>query len=161
MPHPASEASSSAHSPRPAPETAARRDGPLQRPRSQCCDRNASKAPLPIRRRRGRAGRAARAQLAKSLVPLRCIVAAEDLPRFVRGCGAGAYGEQRSRRRCASFGRRWPAGSAGGSSCAGEPRTAAQWRRRPGRVAAMAASQKRHATTRKAGLERAFPAGYL
>ena len=81
----------------PAPEAAARRGGPLQRPRSRCCDRNASKDPLPLRRRRGRAGRAARGKPAKILVPLRGLAAAEDLPRFVRGRGAGAYGEQSSR----------------------------------------------------------------
>ena len=138
-PRSASAASRSACSPRPAPETAARRDGPLQRPRSWCCDRNDSRAPMPLRRRRGRAARDARFKPADSLVPLRGIAAAATLRRLMRGCGAGAYGEQRSRRPCSPSRRRWPAGSTGVPSCAGGPRIAAQVRRRPGRVAAMAA----------------------
>ena len=136
-PRSASAASRSACSPRPAPETAARRDGPLQRPRSWCCDRNDSRAPMPLRRRRGRAARDARCKPAKSLVPLRGIAAAATLRRLMRGCGAGADGEQSQRRACATSRRRWIAGSPGVPSCAGGTRRPPQGRRSPGRVAAM------------------------
>ena len=118
MPRTASAASSPAHSPRPAPEAAAHSGGPLQRPRSWCCDRNAATAPLPIRRRRGRTGRDTRDQPADSLVTLRGIAAATTLRRLVPGWGASANGEQRSRRLCATSRRRWIAGSPGGLSCA-------------------------------------------
>jgi hypothetical protein len=74
---------------------------PLQRSRRECCDRDASSTPLPLRRRREWAARAAHGQPANTFEHLRRFAAAATLPSVVQGCGAGAYGEQMSRRLCA------------------------------------------------------------